>query len=307
MAGPAYQWGEWRFEPTEARLMRNGEIVQLPAKTLDVLTALLRRAPRLVTKEEIFAAVWPDAAVEEGNIAFHVAALRKAIDGDGPSAIETVRGRGYRFVADVAVGQMLPTEQIQQTLATPGTATPVMDPAMSSHAAPSTAVPATAAPAPARFWARPAIIAAGIILISLAALVMWRVQSSQHEIALRSFEIVNPRPGEENFPDGILTYLSVKLPQVGVAVVPIESATTVLTGQLHPVENGFRVEVQLTGTSNGARMWEWSFDVSFDDERPAPGSGPDDVRSRVQGTLADRVSEGVKSYLSLSGAVPVTR
>jgi len=105
-AGPGYEWRAWRFEPTECRLTHDGEVVPLHAKTLDVLATLLQHAPRLVSKGEIFAAVWPDAAVEEGNIAFHVAALRKAIDEpDAPSAIETVRGRGYRFIQPITNAQ----------------------------------------------------------------------------------------------------------------------------------------------------------------------------------------------------------
>jgi DNA-binding winged helix-turn-helix (wHTH) protein len=117
MAGPAYQWGHWRFEPSECRLLRDGEVVPLQAKSLDLLFTLLRRAPRLVTKEEILAAVWADAIVEEGNIAFHIAALRKVLDESaGPSAIETVRGRGYRFVPDVAVVQLPPTENIKPVI-----------------------------------------------------------------------------------------------------------------------------------------------------------------------------------------------
>lgn len=77
--------------------------VQLPNKTLDLLALLLERAPALVGKEEIFSAVWADAVVEEGNIAVHVASLRKILDRtDATSCIETVRGRGYRFVAKVS-------------------------------------------------------------------------------------------------------------------------------------------------------------------------------------------------------------
>ena len=98
MGGPIYAWGPFRFEPTECLLLRDDEPVSLPAKTLDLLATLLRRAPRLVTKEEILTTVWPNAVVEEGNIAFHVAALRKVLDAtDQPSTIETVRGRCSRW------------------------------------------------------------------------------------------------------------------------------------------------------------------------------------------------------------------
>lgn len=177
MPGVSYQWGPWRFEPTECRLMRDGEIIALPAKTLDVLGALLRRSPRLVTKEEIFAQVWPDAAVEEGNIAFHVAALRKVLDsGDGPSSIETVRGRGYRFIERIAVQQMAPTESLQQHDAPPET---VAAPTPATDRHPPIAAPSPVAPEPAiqpRQSRVMSIVLAAIAIVVVAALVWWQLQ-----------------------------------------------------------------------------------------------------------------------------------
>lgn len=98
-----FHWDGWSFEPAEWRLLNSrSEPVQLPNKTLDVLALLLERAPALVGKDEILSKVWGDAIVEEGNIAFHIASLRKVLDHtDASSCIENVRGRGYRFVAPV--------------------------------------------------------------------------------------------------------------------------------------------------------------------------------------------------------------
>src|SRR5687767_1920128 len=59
---------------------------------------------RLLTKDEILEAVWPDAVVEESNLAYHVFAIRKAIE-DGSSTdryIETIPKRGYRLITAVA-------------------------------------------------------------------------------------------------------------------------------------------------------------------------------------------------------------
>lgn len=72
--------------------------------------ALVERAGRLVEKEEILRTVWPEAVVEEGNVAHNVSVLRKAL-GDGKTDltyIETVPTRGYRFVADVTVEEARP-------------------------------------------------------------------------------------------------------------------------------------------------------------------------------------------------------
>jgi DNA-binding winged helix-turn-helix (wHTH) protein len=300
MAGPAYQWGIWRFEPSECRLLRDGVVVPLPAKTLDLLAALLRRAPRLMTKEEILVAVWPDAAVEEGNIAFHVAALRKVLDADEePSAIETVRGRGYRFVKDAAVIQLPATDDVKRVIVeTPATAWPAI--------APPAAGPAPAVPD----RRRPIAVLAIVLVIALGGIgVLTWLQSRPQSpsIAVLPFEIVDPPAGQENFPDGLRTYTITKLELAGVTTVERAGATALLSGQLHPKDGGFSVTVQLTRTGDGARMWEWSFHVPRDAEKPPPGAGPDDERSRLQGAIANRTADGITRYLSLSGAVPVTR
>ncbi|HTS76887.1 MAG TPA: winged helix-turn-helix domain-containing protein [Bryobacteraceae bacterium] len=103
MAGrESYHFGEFLLEAGERRLSRAGQPVQLPPKTHDVLLALLRRAGGLVTKRELLEQVWPEACVEEGILAVHISALRKALDDvDGTPFIETVSRSGYRFIAPV--------------------------------------------------------------------------------------------------------------------------------------------------------------------------------------------------------------
>lgn len=305
MAGPAYQFGPWRFEPTECRLLRDGVVVPLPAKTLDLLATLLRRAPRLVTKEEILAAVWADAVVEEGNIAFHVAALRKVLDeAGGQSAIETVRGRGYRFVQEVAIHQLPPTDHLTQAaLARAGGATT----ATSATATPATPIDAIPAPVSTARHNRTMVLLLAIAALCAIGLYAWTQSRPKWSIAVEPFEIVNPAPGEENFPDGLRTYLTSKMQLSGIALAQPDAATAVLSGQLHPENGGFRVTVQLTRAGDGVRVWNWSFDVPRDIDKPPASAGPDDERSRLQAAIAVRASEGVRNYLSLSPAAAVTR
>jgi tetratricopeptide (TPR) repeat protein len=68
-----------------------------------VLAVLVRNAGRVVSKDDLLNIVWPDVAVEEGNLAVHIFALRKALATGATSAdyIETVPKRGYRFAAPV--------------------------------------------------------------------------------------------------------------------------------------------------------------------------------------------------------------
>ena len=72
-------------------------------KAVSTLLALVQSGGRLVEKHELIKQVWPDAVVEEANLARNVWALRKALgDGDeGHVYIETIPTVGYRFVAPV--------------------------------------------------------------------------------------------------------------------------------------------------------------------------------------------------------------
>lgn len=102
MSRPTYSWGNWIFDTAAWRLIHaTTGPAALQNRTLDLLALLLERAPGLVTKADILEVVWGDSVVEEGNVAFHIAALRRTLDTSGESCIQTVRGRGYRFAEPV--------------------------------------------------------------------------------------------------------------------------------------------------------------------------------------------------------------
>jgi DNA-binding winged helix-turn-helix (wHTH) protein/tetratricopeptide (TPR) repeat protein len=97
-----YEFGAFRLEVRERRLLQNGQPVQLRGKVFDTLRTLVENHGSLVTKDVLMRAVWPDAAVEEGNLAHNVTVLRKVLgDIESRQHVETVPGRGYRFVAAV--------------------------------------------------------------------------------------------------------------------------------------------------------------------------------------------------------------
>src|SRR5215470_17597673 len=94
-------FGPFRLAPGERLLTREGAPVELGARALDILIALVSQPNEVVTKKELLSQVWPDVAVEEHSLRFHMASLRKALgDGkDGARYITTLAGRGYCFVA----------------------------------------------------------------------------------------------------------------------------------------------------------------------------------------------------------------
>src|SRR5262252_9599195 len=106
MAGERYTFGDFALDVDERRVTQNGRDVTLSPKAHDVLVELVRRAGRLVRKQDLLDAVWPDAAVEEGILSVHVSGLRKVLGDDRSKTtyIETVAKSGYRFIAQVTNG-----------------------------------------------------------------------------------------------------------------------------------------------------------------------------------------------------------
>src|SRR5829696_4866851 len=99
------QFGSVTLIPDERVVLKDGRAVPLTPKAFDLLVVLTANPGRLLTKEHLMQAVWPDTTVEESNLAYHVFAIRKALGerSDSDGCIETVPKRGYRFVAPVRV------------------------------------------------------------------------------------------------------------------------------------------------------------------------------------------------------------
>ena len=97
-----YRFDEFELDPTSRTFSRKGAQIPLYPKAFEILIYLAANPGRVLTKEEIFQAVWPESFVEEGNLARQVSSLRRAL-GDRSACIATVPGRGYQFTAQVQV------------------------------------------------------------------------------------------------------------------------------------------------------------------------------------------------------------
>src|SRR5260221_10572305 len=105
-----YNFGPFQVDVARRTLLRDGQPAQLSPKVFDTLLELIARAGEVIAKEDLLAAVWPDATVEENSLARNISSLRKAL---GESAsdhqyVVTVPGRGYSFVAAVRQSEAPP-------------------------------------------------------------------------------------------------------------------------------------------------------------------------------------------------------
>src|ERR671912_2151149 len=104
-----HRFGPFALDVADRSLKRDGAPISLTPKTFDLLVTLVENAGRLVEKDALLRSVWPDVAVEEGNLTKGVFSLRQILEEEGgPRYIETVPKRGYRFVAAINSSETQP-------------------------------------------------------------------------------------------------------------------------------------------------------------------------------------------------------
>jgi eukaryotic-like serine/threonine-protein kinase len=147
-----YEFGPYHLDPSGPLLLRSGELVTLPPKTLEILAVLVDQHGTLVSKDDLLGAVWPGTFVEESNLTHHISLLRKALGNveDGQPYIETIPKRGYRFAG-------LVREAVEN-------GQPVSD-----------SLPEASPPKPSRRWLIATALAAGL---TVALGVGWRLWHS---------------------------------------------------------------------------------------------------------------------------------
>jgi DNA-binding winged helix-turn-helix (wHTH) protein len=101
--GPVLEFGPFVLLTRERLLLRHGAPVPLAGKAFDLLSLLVSARGELVTRERLVARLWPGVSVGPNSLAVAAAMLRRALGDEGarPAYVASVRGHGYRFVADV--------------------------------------------------------------------------------------------------------------------------------------------------------------------------------------------------------------
>ncbi len=314
---PAFRFSGFRLDRRGGGLARwpnNGEPVEpvvLGSRALDVLTVLVERRGELVTKQALMEAVWPGIAVEDSNLAVQISALRRILDEDraGKSVIQTVIGRGYRFLAPVEMEAETPPVRS-------AAASPTSDKSASTNPAPSSGMPGPAASAGPYRWARryslQLALGAAMVLggAALSAPTVWRAASVRWTVPLAAprlslvvlpFQNLSGDPSQDYLADGITDDLTTDLSLLPEVLVIGGASARALKGRAEDVkwvgrELGVRyvvegsvrragatlhVNVQLVSTETAAHVWSDLFDEPFADL----ANGHDAILARLRGTL----------------------
>ncbi len=99
-----FRVGEWLVQPNLDRVQRDGRLLHLRPKTMQVLVELAEHAGEVVSREDLLRRVWRDVHVSEESLNHCIAEIRSVLgdDAKGPTYVETVAKHGYRLIASVS-------------------------------------------------------------------------------------------------------------------------------------------------------------------------------------------------------------
>lgn len=194
MKAPTYRFGDICVDVERVAVTRAGEPVGLEPKAFDVLRALLEHRDRLVTKDELLNAVWPDTFVTPNVLTRAIAQLRKALGDDAVEAkyIQTVTKRGYRFIAPVTVDADAAAGIGAQQPPSHGERDASGGPQQREADAHTPTVPATG-PSSRRFWSTRLVV--GVVVVAALSLTtgVWMTRTAGGKASGTSTEPIQTR------------------------------------------------------------------------------------------------------------------
>lgn len=305
-----YEFGQFTLVPSEKRLLSDREVLPLAPKLFDTLLLLVENRGRLIQKEELLKALWPNTVVEEQALAHNVSQLRKVLGdpAEDPRFIETVPKRGYRFIAPVrAVVQPAPLD-----------ASPAVSGVM---------------PPPGRrlWWSRPVVLAmpvAVLLLVGGTVAYLYLPGAGQraagaspaiHSLAVLPLENLSGDKEQEYFADGMTDALTTDLAQIGsLRIISRTSAMhfkgsketlpqigrelqvdAVVEGTVAHAEGRVRVTAQLIQASSDQHLWARKYERDLKDVLALQDEIAQDITEQI------RVKLTPKERSLLSRAHPV--
>ena len=286
------------------RLSRNGQDVALEPRIFHLLEYLIRNRERVLTKDEIFRAIWKDVNVTDNALTRAIAQIRKALNDDpkNPRFIQTVPTVGYRFVAEVSVLEMPPTPTLVDAL---GMEEPQTQPLVDRR----------------KFW-RVTVLIAGVVLLSLLgrfAVRRFLVTAPIRSLAVLPLQSLSDDPDQEYFADGMTEELITNLAYARSLRVLSRASTVgyknsrlsvpqiaeqlkvdaVIEGTVLRVNHTIRITIRLTEAKPERQIWAASYERDSDDAITLQNQIAAEVVAQIQAQLTPEE----RTRLSLKGRV----
>ncbi|HVR27554.1 MAG TPA: tetratricopeptide repeat protein [Candidatus Polarisedimenticolia bacterium] len=309
-----FAFGPFVLDPVAHDLLRDGQAVPLTPKAFDVLLVLVQNHGRLLDKEELIRAVWPDTFVEEGNLYVMVSILRKVFGEHG--YIHTVPKHGYRFVGEIT---LLPVEEAlgpeENTVPAPAPHEAVTRRGSNSELAVLT------------FRVACVVAVVGGILLTVG---IWsRTEPTIHgvkrseirSLAVLPFETMGASTGDENLGLGMADALITKLDSAGQvttrptraiqkyqniaqdprAVGREQNVDAVLDGSIQRSTDRVRVTARLIRVGDGVQLWSDTFEEQFTSFFAVEDAVSARVAGSIQAALTGEPNERLAKRPASSG------
>jgi len=297
------EFGEFLLDTDQHLLLREDRSILLAQKVYETLLVLVKSNGRVLTKDELMLAIWPDTLVEEVNLAHNISELRKVL-GDSPERseyIQTIPRRGYRFVAEVRESQEIQERVESHTLEN--------DQLRENGGVGESVL---------RRSSRTSILIASITVLGLLIVFgyLWLRRSEPAQrlttLAILPFKPLVATDSDESLELGMAETLIAKLSSLReITVRPVSSVRkfsgleqdpvaagkeikvdAILDGTIQRTEDRIRMTVRLLSVHDGKTLWVATFDEKFTDIFAVQ----DAVSQRVVEALAFRLrSEDVLS------------
>jgi DNA-binding winged helix-turn-helix (wHTH) protein/TolB-like protein len=283
-------FNEFTLDLARGCLFRNGEEIKLRPKSFDTLKHLVENNGRLISKDELFATVWPDTAVTDDSLVQCLIEVRRALGENGQQLIKTVPRRGYIFEADVIRNDSSPT-QVIYTDEVEALSVTIEEEGEEDDGESATQKLSSAPTKWSWMPSRTALAAAALLVIALGGLIVWQVRRNQSRTTITEIKTLAVLPFKSQLPEsqndylglGIANEIITKMSQTGALnirptssvrkyanqeVDALEAARdlqvdAVLDGTYLRLGNQLRITVNLLRVADGKSLWAETFDQQF--------------------------------------------
>jgi TolB-like protein/DNA-binding winged helix-turn-helix (wHTH) protein/Tfp pilus assembly protein PilF len=278
-SGATYRFGDFSLDVGRYELRHNGRPVRLERQPMDLLILMVERRSELVSRSEIIDRLWGKDVFVDVETGIHTAVrkIRQVLrdSPEAPSFIETVSGKGYRFIAAVDVA---PSSSGSLTPQDPAVVVPRDTPGL-AQAAPSPA-------RPIRGSRRAPLMIAGSAVAAMAVLAIWAWPGADRAgslvtVAVLPFENLSGNPDSEYLADGLTEETIASLGQIDPDRVSVVSRTSVmaykrtnrsasdigreldadylLEGSIREETGRLRITANLIRVSDQVQLWSQSY------------------------------------------------
>lgn len=270
-----FRFGDIELDTASYELRRGGRVVRLERQPMDLLILLVRRRGQLVSRTEIVDQLWGKDVFVDVETGVHTAIrkIRQALrdSAEAPRFVETLQGRGYRFIAEVEVVPAASATAVAIDAAPPATPLPPSPPLVRPHSR------------PAARW----IVAGLLVAAALIGAALWRSRDDGSwptpvTLAVLPFENLSGDPEREYLAGGLEEEANVSLSQIDPDRLSVIARTSTRTykgrsksaaeigrelGAHYLLEGSIRIEkgvvrvlVRLIRAADQVQIWSHSYD-----------------------------------------------